>query len=191
MPTYSKSHERDENRMMNKALAHSIIGLVLCWLPVIGLLFAVSGFLRMMARITQAHRVKRMLLTVLSTVVLLASIGVLGWEVYTYANDPDVLDDGMHKVWEAMTGETEYPWEQNFDDTGAGDDLYGYDPYAPDESGGLDDVDDSYDADYDADFDDSELEPFPEDDSVEDLPGKDLFDQMVAEQKSGSASRLP
>ncbi len=189
MPTFSKSHERDENRAMNKAFTRSLTGLLLCWLPVVGLAFAIGGFLRMAVRLTNAHRAKRVLLTMFATLVLIASIGVLGYEVYEYARNPNMIADTVRVVWKGMTGEENPPWEVPQDTVGYNDySDYGFDPYAEGE-----DYDPTEDEDYDADFDDSELESFPEDDA-EDLPEKDLFNQMMTEQKSGSSSsssRMP
>ena len=192
MPSYSKGHERDENRKMNQAFTHSVIGLLLCWLPVVGFLLAASGFLRMMARITQTHRAKRIVFTVFTLIVLLGSIGVLGWEIFEYSRNPDIISDGTHLLWEAMTGDETFPWETDpVDDTDFNDySDYGFDPYADTGS----DFDDSYDTDagydYDADFDDSELDGFPEDDT-DDLPEKDLFNQMLSDEKTAGKMPLP
>lgn len=199
MQEYSSAHERDENRLMNKAFGHSIAGLLLCWLPLVGLFFAISGFMRMMVRITEKHRAKRTLLLLFSIVVMMGSIGVLGYEIYEYSRNPSIVLKLTNDAWTALTGEQVPPWEDaaapNEDmsepEYGRGLDPYendyDFNPYG-DEDDGVDIPDQDYD--YDADFDDAELAGFPEDDAA-DLPEKELFNQMMAEQRSPSANVLP
>ena len=171
---------------MNKALSRSLLGLVLSPIPLVGLGLAINGFMRMMVRLTQMHRLKRVVLTIFATLVLLVSIFVLGWEVYSYAQNPNFVSDNVREVWKAAFGAAP-PWEEMDTTLPEGyDDYadYGVDPFAVDP--GTDTDPDAFaDFDSDADFDDAELAPFPEDEEA-DAPGKDLFNQMLAEEKMGS-----
>ncbi|MGJ4851812.1 hypothetical protein ACH6CV_16360 [Bacillota bacterium Meth-B3] len=190
MPMYTKGHERDENRAMNKAFSRSLLGLVLSPIPLVGLALAIGGFIRMMVRFTQTHRLKRVVLTIFATLVLLISIFVLGWEVHTYAQNPNFVADSVREVWKSAFGAAP-PWEatptpppETFDDyKDYGVDPFATDPDADTNSGAPGDFD------SDSDFDDGELVPFPEDEAA-DAPGKDLFNQMLAEEKMGG-DKLP
>ena len=208
MSSFSKSHERDENRCMNKGLVHSLAGALLCWLPLVGLFLAISGFLRVIVRVTQAHRVKKALLTVFTLLVLAGCIGALGAEVYFYVRDPGILDDTVNAVWHALTGQEQPPWVTAQDEGLDAEDPYagyGYDPYAVDLEDYGDssmEVDESWDVDWDEswddEFDDSELYGFEEDlggeaedpaSGEEDSAGEaegltqiDLYQQMREEQ---------
>ncbi len=203
MSNFSKSYERDENRSMNKGLIHSLVGALLCWLPLVGLFLAISGFLRVIVRVTQAHRAKKALLTVLTLLILAGCIGALGTEVYFYVRDPSILDNSVNAVWHALTGQEQPPWVVSRD---AGLDpedpyaSYGYDPYAvnledyDDSSMEIEeDVDESFDVDWDEswdeDFDDSELYGFEEDESGEEesLSQVGLYQQMREAQSGHSA----
>ena len=170
MQKYSKSHERDENRLLNKGFFHSILALILCWVPLLGLFFAISSFFRMSARMTLRHRVKRVLMTIFSVLMLILCVAVLFFEVYTYATAPEKFDDGIRYVWKMVTGQDELPWQEDYNDysdtgfdpfVGDPDESYydGDDPYDLD----YDDGEEDYDEDYDSDFDDGELAGFDED----------------------------
>lgn len=120
MPTYSKTHEKEERAKMGRGLWHSIFGALFCWLPGVGLLLAISGFARQMVRMTQAYKKRLLVYTVISLVSLVLCIGVLMGEVYAYAKDPDVLSKVSLQVWQAVTGQENYPWA-----AGGGNDYTG------------------------------------------------------------------
>ena len=78
MSNFSKSYEPDENRSMNEGLIHSLVGALLCWLPLVGLFLAISGFLRVIIQVTQAHRAKKGATHVLTLLILAGCIGAPG-----------------------------------------------------------------------------------------------------------------
>lgn len=200
---YSKGHERDENRRINKAIRHSLSGLLLCWLPFIGLLFAISGFLRVVVRVTRRHRVKKGVTTFLSLIVLALCLAALGAELYFYSRDPSLLNTYIHKAWYALTGEEQMPWledgSSSYPDYGLEPEDqyadYGYDAYESDADYG---EDESYDFDdaYDEDFDDTYLDDFNaymeggehQEESAADSQTA-LFDEMLSSGKLSAIHR--
>ncbi|MEG1191764.1 MAG: hypothetical protein RSG50_00915 [Clostridia bacterium] len=193
MARYSKSFERDENRLLNKGLVHSALGLLLGWVPVVSIFLALSGFLRAVVRVTELHRVKRFFVSLFAALVLTAVIGAHIAAVYFYVQDPGILDATMLRVWTAVTGQESLPWkapavpEDDFAN-------YGTDPYAQSSMAG----------EAEGDFNDDELSAFEEDlsateDLVDpsmnaaldagataapDLAEKDLFNQMMDEKQA-------
>lgn len=189
MEQYSKSYERDENRKMNKAFFRSLWGVLLCWAPLVGILFAAGGFVRMCVRLTRAHRVKRFFLTLFSLIVLLAVLGLQVAGAYYIIRDPAIVEEGLTRVWTTLTGQETLPGRAP-----AGGDFYDYDynddPYEDDVYS--DSGDDAPEGDdYDADFDDSYMQPFPEDEEGDatadgvDYNQRELFDQMLENKRSG------
>ncbi len=103
---YSKQHEREEARLLRKGAARSWIGLLLSWLPVVGLLFAVGGFLRCKVRLTHRYRRKRAWCMVLASVALVAAIGLNMAELWVYSRDTQVLDRIGQKAWTLVVGKS-------------------------------------------------------------------------------------
>ena len=171
---------------------HSLFAVLFCWLPLAGLLLAVSGFLRVVVRVTEAHRRKKALCMALTLLILAGCLGVLGAEVYWYTRDPGILDQGVNAVWHALTGQDQPPWAASSELNGLDPEdpfaNYGNDPYAvnlddyPQDDGLDDGLNEDWDAeeDWDADFDDGELGGFEEDESGAEEPSqKALFDEML------------
>jgi len=102
---FTKSHEREEGRLLRRGFAHSCTGLALCWLPVVGLLFAASGFLRVMVRLTRRHRKTRKAYLVFSFLSLAVCTGVLLGEIWVYSRDPEILSRTGQQIWTFMVGE--------------------------------------------------------------------------------------
>ena len=102
---FSKSHEREEGRLLRKGLAHSWAGLLLCWLPVIGLAFSASGFWRVMVRLTRRHRKRRKAYLAFSFIVLFICTGVLLGEIWIYSRDPEIIDRTAQQAWAFIVGE--------------------------------------------------------------------------------------
>ena len=137
---FTKAQEREEARLLKKGFMHSCISLLLCWLPVVGLLLSISGFWRVFVRLTQKHRVKRAACLVFAFLCLVACTGVLLGEVWVYSRDPEIISRTGGQIWTFMVGEenagvisdggTVYP-----DMNSAGMGLYGeeYDAWAEDE----------------------------------------------------------
>jgi len=102
---FTKTHEREEGRLLRRGFAHSCTGLALCWLPPVGLLFAVSGFLRVMVRLTKRHRKKRKACLAFAFLSLTVCIGVLLGEIWVYSRDPEILERTGQQVWTFIVGE--------------------------------------------------------------------------------------
>lgn len=102
---FTKSHEREEGRLLKRGFAHSCTGLALCWLPLIGLLFAASGFIRVMVRLTRRHRKKRKACLVFSFLCLAVCTGVLLGEIWVYSRDPQILERTGDQIWTFIVGE--------------------------------------------------------------------------------------
>ena len=102
---YSKSHERDEKRMMHKGVVHSWLGLLFSVIPFLGLFFSASGFLRIKVRLTQKYRRIRRLHLAFSFLVLLLAFTVFFGELYFYARDPEIVPRTWSTVWTYVTGE--------------------------------------------------------------------------------------
>ncbi|MDO4546572.1 MAG: hypothetical protein Q4D04_00590 [Clostridia bacterium] len=193
MSQYSKSFEREENRLMNKGVCHSVLSAVLFWAPIVSLILAISGFIRVAARVTRAHRVKKFFMLVLTLIIFIAILGSHIYAMYVYVRNPNILNELALKGWTAMTGETTLPWQTQ---------TYAYDDYDD-----LDwenyEYDEDYEYDYDSDFDDRELMGFEEDLSEEEeldfvnsadsddyglssTDSLDLYNQMKSERGIGS-----
>lgn len=102
---FTKSHEREEGRLLRRGFVHSWAGLLLCWLPVVGLLFSVSGFWRVMVRLTKRHRKRRKAYLAFSFIALFVCTGVLLGEIWFYSRDPEILDRTAQQAWEFIVGE--------------------------------------------------------------------------------------
>lgn len=102
---FTKGHEREEGRLLSRGFAHSCAALALCWLPVVGLLMAVSGFFRVVVRLTKRHRRRRRACLVFSFLVLVLCTGVLLGEVWLYSRDPQILSRAGQQVWTFIVGE--------------------------------------------------------------------------------------
>lgn len=102
---FTKSHEREEGRLLRRGYAHSWAGLLLCWLPVVGLLLSASGFIRVMVRLTRRHRKRRRAYLVFSFIALAVCTGMLLGEIWVYSRDPEILDRTAQQVWTFIVGE--------------------------------------------------------------------------------------
>ena len=159
---YSKGHERTKPPHEQSHQAQPL------WLAAVlassSAFFSISGFLRVVVRVTRAHRVKKVFCTFLSLIVLVVCLAAFGAELYFYSRDPSILNTYVHKAWYALTGEEQMPWLEGGDSSNAGYGLepedpyanYGYDAYENDAEPGDDDGYD-FDAEYDEDFDDTYL----------------------------------
>lgn len=102
---FTKSHEREEGRLLKRGFVHSCIGLTTCWLPLVGLLFSASGFIRIMVRLTRRHRRRRKKCLVFSFLVLALCTAMLLGEIWVYSRDPDILSRTANQVWTFIVGE--------------------------------------------------------------------------------------
>lgn len=123
MAKYSKSHEREEREKMGRGFWHSLFGLLFCWVPGLGLLLSISGFVRQIVRITEKHRVRLALYLVAAIISLVLCVTVLVAEVFQYSRNPDLPHDVLEDVWQTLTGQSELPWEA----ASGGTDYSGYD----------------------------------------------------------------
>ncbi len=92
METYSAAHEKEERRFMRSGFVRSLLGILLCWLPLVGQLLSVSGYLRQAVRLTRKHRVRLAFATIFAVLSVIISIGALSAELYIYAKRPDIME---------------------------------------------------------------------------------------------------
>ncbi len=109
MPKYSRSHERAESAKISRGLWESLFGLMLSWLPGVGLILSVAGFCRQAVRLTEAHRVKRFFAMAFASVALVAAIGILVGEAYLYSRNPDIVNQSGLWIWQKVTGQEALP----------------------------------------------------------------------------------
>lgn len=143
-------HEKEEKRRLSKGMKRVWAALALCWLPVVGLLLSVGGYLRVMVRVTRKYKRRRSACLVCAFLVMALCTGVLLAEVKLYSRDPEILSRITRTVWTKIVGEENaarfYPedgesadddtaltdWEDEWqfgfeDDFTEGDDLNGTD----------------------------------------------------------------
>jgi hypothetical protein len=106
---YSRSHERAENAKITRGLWESLFGLLLCWLPGVGLILSVAGFCRQAVRMTEAYKVRRAFSLILASVVLVAAIGVFVAEAYLYSRNPNIVGETGLWLWQKVTGQEALP----------------------------------------------------------------------------------
>jgi hypothetical protein len=109
MPKYSRSHERTESAKISRGLWESLFGLMLSWLPGVGLILSVAGFCRQAVRLTEAHRAKRFFALAFASVVLIVSIGALMGEAYLYSRNPNIVQESGLWLWKKVTGQEMLP----------------------------------------------------------------------------------
>ncbi len=109
MAKYSKAHERDESSKMGRGFWHSTFGILLCWVPGLGLLLSISGFCRQAVRLTEKHRVRWLLLLLYGLISLCVSIGAILGGLYAYSRDQQVFVKYATQGWHALTGQTALP----------------------------------------------------------------------------------
>ena len=93
---------------MGRGLRASVIALLLCWLPVVGLLLSAVGFIRVAGRVTQAHKARQAVYLAVSLVVLIVCSGALAAEAYVYTHDPNLVADVRDWVLDKVTGGSYY-----------------------------------------------------------------------------------
>lgn len=109
MANYSRAHERDECAKMWRGFWHSTFGILLCWVPLVGLLLSISGFARQMVRMTEQYKKRLFLFIVYGLLSLMVSIGAIVYGLYSYSRDPDILSKATLQVWTALTGQKSLP----------------------------------------------------------------------------------
>lgn len=105
MTKLSRAHEKEEKRRISKGLTTSIIALLLCWLPVVGLILAAVGFIGIMGSITIRHKKRFVLSLIASILILIICVGMLTFEVFAYSRDPNILENTGTWLLEVITGE--------------------------------------------------------------------------------------
>lgn len=105
---------------MNRGVVTSVSALLLCWVPVLGVLLAAIGFIGVMRCITERYKTRFVLSLIAVTLILVLCVGVLTAEVYAYSRDPDIVQNTGEWLLEALTGES--IGGDEFGDTG--DDFY-------------------------------------------------------------------
>lgn len=93
MTKLSKGQEREERTKMGQGMICSVVGLLLCLVPFVNLILSAIGFVRICGRVTERHRVRRLVYLILSGVILVVSVGVLMGEIYIFSRRPTIMSD--------------------------------------------------------------------------------------------------
>lgn len=112
MANVSRSQDREERTKMGQGMIFAVAGLVLCWLPVVGLLLSIIGFIKLAVRITQRHKKRLVVYTIVGLLSLVVSTGALLGEVWVYSRNPNVLEEVKLWTWTKLTGQTTLPGQQ-------------------------------------------------------------------------------
>ncbi len=105
MARMTRSQEREERQRMGRSVTTSVIALLLCWVPILGILLAAIGFIGVMRTITERHRKRFVISLIAVTIILVICAGVLTAEVYAYSRDPNLLENAGTRLLEIITGE--------------------------------------------------------------------------------------
>ncbi len=90
---------------MGRSVTTSVVALLLCWVPVLGIILSAIGFIGVMRTITEKHK-RRFVVSLIATIIILViCTGVLTAEVYAYSRDPDLLQNAGIRLLEIITGE--------------------------------------------------------------------------------------
>lgn len=106
MVVLSRAQEREERRKMGRGMSTSIAALILCWVPVLGFLLSAVGFISVVRCITRRHRVRHIIYTVISAIMVILCAGVLMVEIYTYSRNPNILNDAGTWLLAKITGQS-------------------------------------------------------------------------------------
>ena len=106
MAKLSRAQERDERRKMGKGMTTSVVALILCWVPLLGVLLAAIGHISVMRCITVKYKKRFAAYSVLTVLILILCAGVLTVEVYAYSRNPNIVADTGSWLLEAITGES-------------------------------------------------------------------------------------
>lgn len=105
MTKLSKGQEREERTKMGQGMICSVVGLLLCLVPFVNLILSAIGFIRICGRLTERHRVRRLVYLILSGVILVVSVGVLMGEIYIFSRRPTIMSDLGTLSLEVLSGE--------------------------------------------------------------------------------------
>lgn len=106
MAKLSRAQERDERRKMGKGMTTSVTALILCWVPLLGVLLAAIGHISVMRCITVKFRKRFLVYSVLTVLILILCAGVLVVEVYAYSRNPNIVADTGTWLLESITGQS-------------------------------------------------------------------------------------
>jgi len=128
MTRISKSQDREEKRKMSRGVTTSVVALLLCWAPVLGVLLSAIGFIGVSKCITERY-VKRFVVSMVAvTLILIICVGVFTFEVYAYSRDPNIVQNTGTWLLEVITGEyaDDYNYLGGVDYSDSGDQGLGY-----------------------------------------------------------------
>ena len=134
MSEYSRVQERAEKRRIASGVKLSVFGLLLCWVPFLGVLLSSVGFVKVMSSTTARYRARQRSGTAIAALILAVSLAVTTAEVYQYTHNPWLLDDLGSWVLDRLTGgdySGSYDYSNQYNPSmGMSDDLYaqGYTP---------------------------------------------------------------
>lgn len=108
MTKFSKGQEREERTKMGQGMICSVFGLIFCLVPFVNLILSAIGFIRICGRITERHRVRRIVYLVLSGIILVVTSGMLMGEVYVFSRRPTIMSDLGTLSLEVLSGEKSF-----------------------------------------------------------------------------------
>ena len=125
MVKLSRSQEKEEKRKIGKGLTTSVVALLLCWVPVIGLILASVGFIGIMGSITVRYKKKFVISMIASVLILIICVGVFTFEIFAYSRDPNILENTGTWLLETITGEYADDYNYMGGDDYSGDEFQG------------------------------------------------------------------
>jgi len=134
MMTMSKSQEREERSKLGRGMVLSLFGLIFCWVPVLGQLLTTVGFIQVIARFTQAHRVRQVVYSMISFVFVGASVGALMLTLWMYGQNPDFIIEYRDEIWARVMAQQP---EDMHDDDSDSDFIIEGDEFVPDAFSGM------------------------------------------------------
>ena len=168
----SRGQEREERVKMGRGLRRSLIGLLFSWVPVLGVIIAASGFIKIFSCITRSYRVRRFFYMLLSFILLTATTAVLMYGIYLYVDNPNIINEAGMWVFQKLTGQEQLPTAGN-----GMQNYYGGVDYTDSANPGLGQDAGGWDQGLNYNFgggeDDFPEDPFYEDDAYLDFGGED------------------
>lgn len=107
MQSYSASHERDEARFINSGIRRALLAILLCPIPILSQLLAISAYMREATRLTAKHRTRLFFGTLIAVLALLVTIAALFGEVYIYTQRPDIVETVKEKAASIILSDSE------------------------------------------------------------------------------------
>ena len=128
MSQYNRGFERDEQHRLNSALILGICGIVLSWVPFLGVILSSIGFVKALSCLARRKKGRQVIIRTVCTLGLAISLAVTAFEVYSYVRNPDILSELAMKLTGTQVqeqqgtvysmGEGEGPYAQGYTEQG-------------------------------------------------------------------------